>query len=308
MRFFWISLVFYLLVEAYFAALRVAKKRQLAQYSAPSRQTHSAATTGQAANPVSASQASIAAPEAASASSLGSAEQELDEVIEAVFNDSSNQPEAPEVPIAEPAIYESVDPASNPENPLLSEEPQTAPELPNPIAQMLAPDSSELLSSASSESGSDASSTPSIATQPEFGSDFPLAASLAVTDLVNPRTPGSVEIPDLIPTDPAISEVLNANAESRSNDHPSILEEIAELRPTADAQFYSAANRTKHFMHALLTGDGTVRVAAVYELGEIAAQGGHDKEQIIEQLQQLTQDDDPDVRSQAIVALGKVQR
>jgi HEAT repeat protein len=46
----------------------------------------------------------------------------------------------------------------------------------------------------------------------------------------------------------------------------------------------------------------------VYELGEIAAQGGSESEQIIEQLQQLTQDNDPDVRLQAVMALTKVQQ
>jgi hypothetical protein len=308
MRLIWISLVFYLLVEAYFAVLRVAKKRRLTQYSAPdSSQNSSSTSSDRFTAQRSTSQTSTALPPSSPESA------ELEKAVEELVSDPLNQLEAPEMPVSE-AVLASSDPASTSDNQFLGSEPETAPEIPHPAAEMPALESSESIASTSPEgsspgTSSESASNPAGRSPAELDQDFILAASLSVTDIVHPQAPGEVEIPDLIPTDPAISEVLNANAVSSSDHHPSILEEIAELRPIADAnQHSSTSDRTKHFMHALLTGDGTVRVAAVYELGEIAAQGSNESEQIIKQLQQLTQDEDPDVRSQAIVALEKVQR
>ncbi|MBD1853018.1 HEAT repeat domain-containing protein [Cyanobacteria bacterium FACHB-502] len=303
MQFIWISLVSYLLVEAYFAARRVARKRQSARYSAQ----NSAPARLDRSVDQSSDQFSIASPPSEVAP-------EFEQAIEALVNDASTQLEAPDMPVAEPAIQEFSVADSVSDNPILNSEPKTAPEIPAPIAEMPASEPVESTSSsseASSESSTSPSNSPFVFDSDvvfDSDTDLTLAASLSVTSIVHPNSSGEVEVPDLIPTDPAISEVLNNNAEPTRVHQPSILEEIAELRPTANAQLSSQNDRTKHFMHALLTGDGTVRVAAVYELGEIAAQGGSESEQIIEQLQQLTQDNDPDVRLQAVMALTKVQQ
>ncbi|WP_179228521.1 HEAT repeat domain-containing protein [Leptolyngbya ohadii] len=227
----------------------------------------------------------------------------VDSIAEAEISEFAEQdialPEPESAPVQE--ISAPIAQEASPEPPAAIANPDlTAPAIPESAASM-SEESSEATPSTPMPIGSPMMINPD--------ADLILAASVSVTDLVNPESSASVEIPDLIPTDPAISEVLNANSEQNRTHHPSVLEEIAQLRPMADtASSESSDDRTRRFMHALLTGDGTVRVAAVYELGEIAAQGSSNSEQIIQQLQQLTQDEDPDVRLQAIAALAKVQR
>lgn len=343
MRFILIGLVFYLLVTAYFAAQRVARKRQMRKYSAQNSTQNLAqsssttipepsAVTPQAVsaqensageNAQSSTQAIGSSSKTSSSESTAQQGEALEMAASALIAESAPTPEDSGInsanPIAEAEIsafneqdialpepesapvQEIVEPAtqnSTPDIPAAISAPELpAPEIPQPVTSEA---SSEVASSPSLPIGSPAMINPD--------ADLILAASMSVTGLVNPQSSASVEIPDLIPTDPAISEVLNANAEPTRTHHPSILEEIAELRPTADAPSHqSSDDRTRRFMHALLTGDGTVRVAAVYELGEIAAQGSSDSEQIIQQLQQLIQDEDPDVRLQAIAALEKVR-
>lgn len=338
MRFIFTGLVFYLLVSAYFAARRVIKKRQLAKTSSSSASTQSLPSPIDL-SPSSSFQAeaidsSVVDPSITGGAIAGSQIEETPieestssasgaaEVLAASMAEA--EPFAAELPTSEPtapdlsapALVEMESAEAQPEAPAAMAPPiESAPTAESAASSGRVEASSEVSESGVSESGVSepidaASPVLPIGAPVLFDADknLTLAVSLSVTDIVNPDASGAVAVPDLIPTDPAISQVLNTQSETAQAHHPSIIEEIAELRPMADANTIQAEDPARRCMHALQTGDGTIRVAAVYELGELAVQRqGREAKELIEQLQILTEDEDPDVRLQAIAALAKVQ-
>lgn len=139
----------------------------------------------------------------------------------------------------------------------------------------------------------------------ETEANVPLAVSLTVNDLVNPEA-SETTVPNFIPTAPEVRDIQQhiqqgTNEKQDVDDRPDVIEEIAQLEQTGSEDLFS------HVLKSLDHPDSTVRVAAVFELGELAAKHqGQANQPLIERLIQLSQDEDTDVRSQAIAALGKV--
>jgi hypothetical protein len=144
----------------------------------------------------------------------------------------------------------------------------------------------------------------SIVEQPvplESEMDVPLAVSLTVSELMHPQTE-EVTVPNLIPADSEIREIQQAAEEKPEvADRPSLIAEIAQLEQP------HSENILSHVLQSLDHSDSTVRVAAVFELGELAAKHpGQINQDVIDRLNHLSQDADADVRSQAILALSKL--
>lgn len=131
--------------------------------------------------------------------------------------------------------------------------------------------------------------------------DVPLAVSLTVSELMHPQTE-EVTVPDLIPTDPELREIQQtAEEKPEAADRPGLIAEIAQLEQPHSESILS------HVLQSLDHSDSTVRVAAVFELGELAAKHpGQINQDVIDRLNHLSQDADADVRSQAILALSKL--
>jgi HEAT repeat protein len=133
--------------------------------------------------------------------------------------------------------------------------------------------------------------------------DLPLAVSVSVTELAQ-SAPPSVSTLDLnlVPPELAVPELASAKADRQSGQaepHQSVLAEIAELDRT---------DAVSHFQRYLDHPDDVVRAATVFELGELAAQrSGPEASEILDLLTPLSQDPDPQVRSQVVVALAKLQ-
>lgn len=136
--------------------------------------------------------------------------------------------------------------------------------------------------------------------------DVPLAASLPVRDVVNSEQTDVAAMPtatedlgDL--TGNEFGEDVQTG-EGSQRDRQSILDEIADLGRTDQEDALS------HFMEYTNHSDRAVQVAAIFELGELAAKRqGQSVEEVVQRLRQLSESDDPAVRSQAMVALGKIQ-
>lgn len=136
---------------------------------------------------------------------------------------------------------------------------------------------------------------------PDPETSMPLAASVSVNELVHPQ-PSEITPPDFVPDDLAAEMGLPDIQTPPASDQPSVLEEIQQLgqAPTEDA--------ISHFMSYLDHPDHVIRSAAVFELGELASkQQSPQTSEIIDRLTELGQDVDPQVRSQAIVALEKMR-
>jgi HEAT repeats len=144
--------------------------------------------------------------------------------------------------------------------------------------------------------------SPEIPSEPE--GDLSLAVSLPVSELVNP---GQTDLPRQNPTsvEPAIPavEAKDENAPSEPHAHsPTVLEEIAQLGRTTPEDAIS------YFSKYLDHSDSAIRGAAVFELGELAAnRQGAEAERIVKRLIQLNQDEDAQVRLQVVAAMEKIQ-
>ncbi len=139
--------------------------------------------------------------------------------------------------------------------------------------------------------------------------DLPLAVSVSVTDLdqsERPVTTSTIDL-DLIPPELALPELESAKSDrhpasdQEHSSHQSVLAEIAELGQTA-------TDAVQHFQRYLDHPDDVVRAATVFELGELAVKrSGAEANEILDLLAPLSQDPAPQVRSQVVVALAKIQ-
>lgn len=129
--------------------------------------------------------------------------------------------------------------------------------------------------------------------------DMPLAATLSVHEQINPEQSQSVDLPDFVA--PESGDAIDAEKSDVQN-HLTVLEEIARLGRGGEESAIA------HFAPYLDHPDSTIRAAAAFELGELAA---HRQEpevgQIVEQLRLLSQDANARVRSQAVTALSKIE-
>jgi hypothetical protein len=177
-----------------------------------------------------------------------------------------------EVPsIAETPRQSDLDSARSTDVPSIAEEPQIQP-------------TSEPAQS-SSEASERSIVAPLFAAQPE--SEIPLAASLGVTDVLNPQIVESPHL-DLDHSDsPQVAE----------HESPSVIEEVTQLE--------GAGELLDRLARQAEDPDASVRVTVAAALGEIASQG-QGRDLAISLLDQLSQDTDPIVRTQAATSLGNI--
>jgi len=131
---------------------------------------------------------------------------------------------------------------------------------------------------------------------------LPLAVSLSVSELVHPETrsdPTELFDLDLRSSNvPVEVETLKPN----SPEHQSVLAEIAQL-DQADSDNAIAAFQ-RHLNHP----DDIIRAAIVFEFGEAAAKyQGVKATEAKEILMQLSQDPNPNIRTQVVLALAKIE-
>lgn len=130
--------------------------------------------------------------------------------------------------------------------------------------------------------------------------DIPLAASLTVTEVVNP-----LEVEPTVALQSSDSGIQAApSSEDSLEQHPAhhnLLQEIAQLEPGHQNQIDHLARYIRH-------SDNVTRAAAAFALGELGAKTqGKELEQIVSILNQFNEDANPQVRLQAVTALGKAQ-
>lgn len=126
--------------------------------------------------------------------------------------------------------------------------------------------------------------------------NVPLATSVSISELVQSETTQSSDasvVPELATEGLARGEA--------SETHP-VLEEISQLGRSQ--QLHQVAHLARYVYHA----DSVVRVAVAFALGELAAtRQGKGVEAIVPILSKLAQDANPQVRLQAVAALGSIQ-
>lgn len=133
--------------------------------------------------------------------------------------------------------------------------------------------------------------------------DLPLAASLLISEVVYPemRSPSADQF-ELDLVSPELSIAAPETVKPASPEHQSILTEIYQL-DHADSE-----NAIAQFQRHLNHPDDTVRAARVFELGEVAAKyRGAKADEVKEMLMQLSQDPNPNVRTQVVLALAKLE-
>lgn len=131
---------------------------------------------------------------------------------------------------------------------------------------------------------------------------LPLAVSLSVSELVHPETRSDpTELFDLdLGASNAPIEVETLKLDSP--EHQSVLAEIAQL-DEADSENSIAAFQ-RHLNHP----DDIIRAAIVFEFGEAAAKyQGMKATEAKEVLMQLSQDPNPNIRTQVVLALAKIE-
>ena len=131
--------------------------------------------------------------------------------------------------------------------------------------------------------------------------DLSLAASLSVSEASHPDAQSHGN--QVIDLHLENSEFAHSEVESESSvasEHQSVLAEISQLNETDSddtiAQLQQSLNHPDHL----------VRVAIVIKLEEIAAKQGEKAAEAKEMLTQLSQDDNSDVRGQAVLVLTKI--
>lgn len=141
--------------------------------------------------------------------------------------------------------------------------------------------------------------------------DLPLAASLLISEVVHPEmralrdtrkgSPSDDQFDlDLVSPELAIAEL--ETAKPVSHEHQSVLAEISQL-DHADLET-TIAQFQRHLNHS----DETIRAASVFELGEVAAKyRGAKANEVREMLMQLSQDPNPSIRTQVVIALAKIE-
>jgi hypothetical protein len=150
-------------------------------------------------------------------------------------------------------------------------------------------------------------STPSVQISPilpQSETEVPLAASLTVSELVQPSPVGASEASEGIQATEGDSAPPIAPAKSQPLDNHEpydVLEEIAQLGRGETQQIDRLARYIDH-------PDSDVRVAVAFALGELAAsRQGKGVEEAVPLLSSLSEDANLKVRLQAVIALGKIQ-
>ncbi len=137
---------------------------------------------------------------------------------------------------------------------------------------------------------------------PSADLNLPLAVSLSVSELVHPKTRShSTEQPDLDSILPDSAGAELEAAKPTSPEHQSVLAEVSQL-DTLDSED-AIAQFQRHLNHP----DDIVRAAIVFEFGETAAQyQGAKAAEAKAVLMQLNQDPNPNIRTQVVLALAKI--
>lgn len=148
----------------------------------------------------------------------------------------------------------------------------------------------DLSSSSPTELSADSESLPELS----------LAASLTVTELLHPpETDLSIS---LDPTSGDIEITPSSETLKQVHDRPNLLAELAQLEHSGHHE--QIAHLSRYTQHS----DSVMRATAAFALGELADKTqGQETAEIAALLQQFTQDANPQVRSQAIAAMGKLQ-
>lgn len=133
--------------------------------------------------------------------------------------------------------------------------------------------------------------------------DLPLAVSLSISELVNPEMRSHST--DQFEQDSMFPASAGAEPEATkltSPEHQSVLAEISQL-DNLDAED-AIAQFQRHINHP----DDIVRAAIVFEFGEAAAQyQGAKAAEAKDLLMQLSQDPNPNIRTQVVLALAKIE-
>lgn len=132
--------------------------------------------------------------------------------------------------------------------------------------------------------------------------ELPLAVSLSISELVHPETRSTST--DLFDLNLTSSDVIAESEATKleSSEHQSVLAEIAQLDQT------DSENAIAQFQRHLNHPDDIIRAAIVFEFGEVAASyQGMKAAEAKEVLMQLSQDPNPNIRTQAVLALAKIE-
>lgn len=131
---------------------------------------------------------------------------------------------------------------------------------------------------------------------------LPLAVSLSISELVHPETrSNSTDLFDLdLGAPDATMEV--ETVKPVPFEHQSVLAEISQL-DHADSE-----NAIAEFQRHLNHSDDIIRAAIVFKFGEAAAKyQGVKADEAKEILMQLSQDPNPNIRTQVVLALAKIE-
>ena len=132
-----------------------------------------------------------------------------------------------------------------------------------------------------------------------FQADIPLAGSLSVSEVMQPC---EVEPSIFLKNEPLESTIAGLSSHDQTMHSNSLLEEVAELAPGGHN------SQISHLAHYLNHADPVMRSAAAFALGDLAPHcHGEDLEKIFSALNQFSQDANPQVRLQAVTALGNLK-
>lgn len=167
---------------------------------------------------------------------------------------------------------------------------------PTPTTVQLDPDLDRAAYAPLTQAANQAANQPNV-TEP----DVALAASLSVNELVHSGTPANPS--DAVDLNLETAEFAHPGVEpakSEASEHQSVLAEISQLNDTDSDHAIAQLQPLLHHP------DDMVRVAIVVKLEEIAAKQNGKAAEAKEMLMQLSQDANPDVRNQAVLALTKI--
>lgn len=167
---------------------------------------------------------------------------------------------------------------------------------PTPAPAQLAPDIDRAVQQPLTQAANEVAIQPST-TEP----DLSLAASLPVHELIHPAAQSNASDGVELHLDNADFVQLEVEpAQPVAPEHQSVLAEISQLN---DPDTGETIAQLQQFLN---DPNDMVRVAIVFKLEEIAAQQGEKAAEAKEMLMQLSQDANPDVRTQATLALTKI--